>query len=92
MDDGYGRPAIPGGIKIISQHVKLLVEMVYELLLVTKNMRMEPNLTELNLYKKPTLVKTDEDILDCDIYVGSLYSDVKRLFQMGKGRGLVCLP
>jgi glycosyltransferase involved in cell wall biosynthesis len=86
LDDGYGRPAISGGVKIISQHVKLLHEMGYEVLLVTKNMQMDSNLTELNLYEKPTLVNTDDDIPDCDIYVGSLYSDVKRLFQRGKGR------
>ena len=86
MEDGYGKSAISGGVKVVSQHVKLLHEMGYEVLLVTKNMQMGSNLTELNLYEKPTLVRTEDDIPECDIYVGSLYSDVKRLFQKGKGR------
>ncbi len=86
LDDGYGRPAVSGGVKVVSQHVKLLQEMGYEVLLVTKQMQMDSNLTELNLYDKPMVVKTEDDIPECDIYVGSLYRDVKRLFQRGKGR------
>jgi glycosyltransferase involved in cell wall biosynthesis len=86
LEDGYGKSAISGGVKVVSQHVKLIHEMGYEVLLVTKNMQMGSNLTELNLYEKPTLVRTEDDIPECDIYVGSLYSDVKRLFQRGKGR------
>ena len=86
LKDGYGKSAVSGGVKVVSQHVKLLHEMGYEVLLVTKNMQRDSNLTELNLYEKPTLVETEDDIPECDIYVGSLYSDVKRLFQRGKGR------
>ena len=86
LEDGYGKWAISGGVKVVSQHVKLLHEMGYEVLLLTKNMQMGSNLTELNLYEKPTLVRTEDDIPECDIYVGSLYSDVKRLFQRGRGR------
>ncbi len=86
LKDSYGKSAISGGVKVVSQHVKLLNEMGYETLLVTRNMQMDSNLTELNLYEKPTLVKTDDDIPDCDIYVATLYSDVKGLFQRGKGK------
>ena len=86
LDDGYGKSAVSGGVKVISQHVKLLHEMGYEVFLVTRNMQMDSNLMELNLYEKPTLVKTEDDIPECDICVGSLYSDVKSLFQRGKGR------
>jgi glycosyltransferase involved in cell wall biosynthesis len=86
LDDGYGRPAISGGVKIISQHVKLLHEIGYEVLLVTKNMQRDSNLTELNLYEKPTLVRTEDDIPECDIYVGTMFSDVKMLYHRGKGK------
>ena len=86
MEDGYGRSAISGGVKVVSQHVKLLHEMGYEALLVTKNMKMDSNLTELNLYEKPIVIETEDDIPECDIYVGSLYNDVKSLFQRGRGR------
>jgi glycosyltransferase involved in cell wall biosynthesis len=86
LEDGYGKSAVSGGVKVISQHVKLLQEMGYEVLLAAKNMKMDSNLAELNLYEKPTLVKTEDDIPECDIYVGSLYSDVKRLFQSKRGR------
>jgi len=86
LKDSYGKSAISGGVKVVSQHVKLLNEMGYETLLVTRNMQMDSNLAELNLYEKPTLVKTDDDIPDCDIYVGTFYRDVKGLFQKGKGK------
>jgi glycosyltransferase involved in cell wall biosynthesis len=85
LEDGYGKSAVSGGVKVISQHVKLLHEMGYEVFLVTRNMRKDSDLTKLNLYEKPILIETDEDIPECDIYVGSLYSDVKRLFQRGRG-------
>ena len=84
LEDSYGKSAISGGVKVVSQHVKLLNEMGYETLLLTKNMQRESNLTELNLYEKPTLIQVEDDIPDCDIYVGSVYNDVKWLFQMGK--------
>lgn len=71
---------------MFSQHVKLLNEIGYETLLLTRNMQIDSNLTELNLYEKPTLVKADDDIPDCDIYVGSVYRDVKMLYQMGMGK------
>jgi glycosyltransferase involved in cell wall biosynthesis len=86
LDDGYGKSAVSGGVKVISQHVKLLHEMGYEVLLAAKNIKMDSNLAELNLYEKPTLVKTEDDIPECDIYVGSLYSDVKRLFESKRDR------
>jgi glycosyltransferase involved in cell wall biosynthesis len=86
VKDRYGKPAISGGVKVFSQHVKLLNEIGYETLLLTRNMQIDSNLTELNLYEKPTLVKTDDDIPDCDIYVGSVYRDVKMLYQMGMGK------
>jgi glycosyltransferase involved in cell wall biosynthesis len=86
LKDRDGKSAISGGVKVVSQHVKLLNEMGYETLLMTRNMQINSNLTELNLYEKPTLVKSGDDIPDCDIYVGTFFNDVKRLFQRGKGK------
>jgi glycosyltransferase involved in cell wall biosynthesis len=84
LKDSYGKSAISGGGKVVSQHVKLLNEMGYETLLLTKKMQVESNLTELNLYEKPTLIQGEDDIPDCDIYIGTMYNDVKWLFNMGK--------
>jgi glycosyltransferase involved in cell wall biosynthesis len=84
LKDSYGRSTISGGGKVVSQHVRLLNEMGYETLLLTKNLQVESNLTELNLYEKPTLIQGEDDIPDCDIYIGTMYNDVKWLFKMGK--------
>lgn len=81
---GDGKPTISGGVKVVSQHVKLLNEIGYETLLITKNTQIELNLTEINLYDKPTLIQGEDDIPDCDIYIGTMFNDVKWLFQMGK--------
>jgi glycosyltransferase involved in cell wall biosynthesis len=58
--------------------------MGYETLLITKKTQIGLSLTELNLYDKPILIQGEDDIPDCDIYVGSVYNDVKWLFQMRK--------
>ncbi len=84
LKDSYGKSTISGGGKVVSQHVKLLNEMGYETLLLTKNMQAESNLRELNLYEKPTLVQGEDDLPPCDVYVGTMHNDVKWLFQMGK--------
>jgi glycosyltransferase involved in cell wall biosynthesis len=84
LKDSYGTPTISGGGKVVSQHVKLLNEMGYETLLLTKNMEVESDLTDLNLYEKPTLIRGEDDIPDCDIYIGTMYKDVKWLFKMRK--------
>jgi glycosyltransferase involved in cell wall biosynthesis len=84
LKDSYGKSTISGGGKVVSQHVKLLNEMGYETLLLTKNMQVESTLRELNLYERPTLVQGEDDIPDCDIYIGTMFNDVKWLFKMGK--------
>jgi glycosyltransferase involved in cell wall biosynthesis len=84
LKDNYGKSTISGGGKVVSQHVRLLNGMGYETLLLTKNMQVESNLTELNLYEKPTLIQGKDDIPDCDIYIGTMYNDVKWLFEIGK--------
>lgn len=84
--DREGKPGFSGGIKIVSQHVKLLNEMGYETLLITKYLPAGLNLAEVNLYEKPIVVKPDEDIPDCDLYVGTALNDVEMLFSRGRGR------
>jgi len=84
--DREGKPGFSGGIKIVSQHVKLLNEMGYETLLITKYLPADLNLAEVNLYEKPIVVKSDEDIPDCDLFVGTALNDVEMLFSRGRGR------
>jgi len=84
-EDKHGRPGFSGGIKIVSQHVKILNEMGYETFLVTRNIKRDLNLAELNLYERPIIVKTDDDFPDCDLYVGTAFNDVKKLFSKRKG-------
>ncbi len=84
--DQHGKPAFSGGIKIVSQHVKLLNEAGYETLLITKYLPADLHLAELNLYEFPVIVERDEDIPDCDLYVGVAPADVQMLFGQGKGR------
>jgi len=86
LEDGYGKPAMAGGVKVVSQHVKILNETGYETFLITRNVKKDLNLTELNLYEKPILVESEDDIPDCDLYVGSVFNDVRWLFSRGKGR------
>jgi glycosyltransferase involved in cell wall biosynthesis len=84
--DREGKPGFSGGIKIVSQHVKLLNEMGYETLLITKYLLADLNLAEVNLYEKPIVLKTDDDFPDCDLYVGTAFNDVEMLFSRGRGR------
>lgn len=86
VEDQDGKIAISGGVKVVSQHVKMLNELGYETLLVTKNVPTDSNLAELNLFDRPTLVRTEAEIPDCDLYIGTAFRDVETLFQKRKGR------
>lgn len=86
LEDGYGKPAMVGGVKVVSQHVKLLNEMGYKTLLITRNVKKDLNLAEMNLYEKPVLAQSEDDIPDCDFYVGTAFTDVKWLYGGGKGK------
>lgn len=79
MKDNNGRPAISGGVKFVSQHVKILRELGYDALLLTKNVQVK-NLRELNLVKDPVLVSDTKDLPKCDFYMATLYSDVEELY------------
>jgi hypothetical protein len=86
--DPSGKLAMSGGVKVFSQHVRLLNEMGYETLLIARRVGAGINLEELEIYEKPVMIHGHnlEDIPDCDIYVGTVFSDVKRLFERRKER------
>lgn len=86
LEDAYGKPAMVGGVKVVSQHVKLLNEMGHETLLVTRNVKKDLNLAEMNLYEKPLVAKSEDELPDCDLYVGTMFNDVRWLSSTGKGR------
>lgn len=69
---------------MISQHVKILNEAGIEALLLTRKVQTHLDLNELNLYDRPIILRKEEDLPDCDLYIGSVFSDVKVLFQTGK--------
>lgn len=81
-----GKPAISGGVKVISQHVKMLNQAGIEALLFTRKVETDIPLSELNMYDRPVILRENEDLPDCDLYVGSLFRDVKMLFQRGRGK------
>jgi glycosyltransferase involved in cell wall biosynthesis len=84
--DRDGKVAMGGGVKVISQHVRMLKEAGYETFLLTRNVGTDLDFSEYNIYEKPTVAKSNTDIPDCDIYVGTVYSDVRMLYQMRKGK------
>jgi len=86
LEDRYGNPAAAGGVKVVSQHVKLLNEMGYETLLITRNVKKDLNLAEMNLYEKPVLVQAEDELPDCDLYVGTMLNDVRWLSSRREGR------
>jgi len=86
LEDAYGKPAMVGGVKVVSQHVKLLNEMGCETLLITRNVKKDLNLREMNLYEKPVLAQSEDELPDCDLYVGTMFNDVRWLFRKGKGK------
>lgn len=81
-----GKPTFSGGVKVISQHVKMLNEEGIETLLLTMNVQAQSELEDLGLYNYPTVIRRIEDFPDCNLYVGSRISDVKMIFQRYKDK------
>lgn len=81
-----GKPAISGGVKVISQHVKILNEAGIETLLITRKVQTQTPLSELNLFDAPMVLSDRENLPPCDLYIGSMFRDVQFLFQRGKGK------
>lgn len=78
---------ISGGVKVVSQHVKILRDMGYEAMLITRKIEMKLDGSEEWVISKRNNM---EDIPDCDLYVGTHFSDVEYLFRH-KGRKVVHL-
>jgi len=85
LEDRHGKPMYSGGIKVVSQHVKMLNQMGYETCLVTRNTKEDLDLAAMNLYESPIVASPGDDLPDCDLYVGTFLSDVKMLFDGFKG-------
>ncbi|MCX8119211.1 MAG: hypothetical protein N3G78_14935, partial [Desulfobacterota bacterium] len=81
-----GRPAVSGGVKVISQHVKMLNEAGIETLLITRNIQGDFPLRELNLFDRPLVLGGEDELPECDLYVGSMVRDVEMLYRRGKGK------
>lgn len=79
VKDNNGSPAISGGVKVVSQHVKILRELGFDTLLLTRNVKVK-NLRELNLVEDPFVVNNTKDLPKCDFYVATRYSDVEELY------------
>lgn len=74
---------ISGGVKVMLQHVKLLREAGFDVILTAEKMKVGWD----GLPCEPVLIKSQDlsDMPACDIYVGSVPADVKRLYKRGKG-------
>ncbi|MCX8110082.1 MAG: glycosyltransferase family 4 protein [Syntrophorhabdaceae bacterium] len=74
---------VSGGVKSMLQHVVMLKEMGYDVMLITEKVK-----KDWCLQTTPFIVKNKDliDLPDCDVYVGTAYNDVKRLYDVRKGR------
>jgi glycosyltransferase involved in cell wall biosynthesis len=74
---------ISGGIKVLLQHVTILREMGYEAVLLTRKIEKKWAVSEqLMISKRDNL----DDVPECDLYVGTHFSDVGRLFRHKGGK------
>jgi glycosyltransferase involved in cell wall biosynthesis len=74
---------ISGGVKVVLQHVAMLKDAGMDVVLVTEKVKTDWD----GLPSEPLFVKNQDlrDMPDCDVYVGSVPNDVKRLHMRGKG-------
>ena len=75
---------VSGGVKVVLQHVKMLKEEGYDVILMAEKVKTDWG----GLPLEPVKIKSKDlgDMPDRDIYVGSVPSDVERLFKRGKGK------
>ncbi len=74
---------VSGGVKIVLQHVKILKDAGYDVALMAQKVKTDWD----GLPVEPRLIK-DQDLGDmpqCDIYVGSVPTDVSRIHRLGRG-------
>jgi glycosyltransferase involved in cell wall biosynthesis len=75
--------AISGGIKVVIQHVKILKEMGYDTILISRSIEQEWEIPEGVVISKSDKF---ENIPDCDVYVGTYFSDVEYLVKNVTGK------
>ena len=75
---------VSGGVKVVLQHVKMLKEEGYDVMLMAEKVKTDWG----GLPVEPVPVKAKDlgDMPGRDVYVGSVPSDVVRLFKRGKGK------
>jgi len=75
---------VSGGVKVVLQHVKMLKEEGYDVILMAEKVKADWD----GLPVEPVTVKAKDlgDMPDRDVYVGSVPSDVVRLFKRGRGK------
>jgi glycosyltransferase involved in cell wall biosynthesis len=86
--DPSGRLAQCGGIKVVLQHVTMLKRAGYEVVLMARNIPLDLNPAERGLYENPVVLASDtlDGIPACDVYVGTVFSDVATLFRRTRGK------
>jgi glycosyltransferase involved in cell wall biosynthesis len=73
---------VSGGVKIVLQHVKMLRDAGYDATLFTQQIKDPWDRMDIPMH----ICKDDlSDLPECDIIIGSIYNDVKKLFQRNKG-------
>ncbi|MBA4417254.1 MAG: hypothetical protein C0392_05000 [Syntrophus sp. (in: bacteria)] len=74
---------ISGGVKVVLQHVAMLKEAGIDVCLMTEKVKSDWD----GLPVDPILIRDRDmgDMPECDVYVGSVPNDVKRLVKRGKG-------
>jgi L-malate glycosyltransferase len=75
---------VSGGVKVVLQHVKMLKEEGFYVILMAQKVKTAWG----GLPCEPVIVKAQDlgGMPDCDVYVGSVPTDVVRLFNRGKGK------
>jgi glycosyltransferase involved in cell wall biosynthesis len=72
---------LSGGIKVILQHVKILKEMGYPAILISRSIKQKESIPEETLAEALVISRKDklDDVPMCDVYVGTYYNDVRHL-------------
>ena len=77
-----------GGIKVVLQHVKILKEMGYNTILISRGIERKEYIPEEYIPEGLVISRRDklDDVPMCDVYVGTYYNDVEYLVRLMKGK------
>ena len=74
---------VSGGVKVVLQHVKMLKDAGYDVTLYTQQIKDAWDRVDIPIH----ICKDDlSDLPECDVIIGSVYNDVKRLHKSNKGK------